>query len=251
MRAKLMWPHREMGDNEVKTEDEVKAEAVKSEVPEDDELKRVTLEILGKTKLEELTKKTVRRSVEKELGRDPPRARPACHPPSTVSGPTPAAACRTPAPPAGLRACAGARHLDRSCSIARLRLRYFAGAQLPCQRAPARCDGREGDLAWRAGNSRSRAMPLGRVAIKRRYRAVAQAVRYEHSKRPPSANCLVTRTFARDYRVAGGPTVAGPAVTGRQSVHGAAHGAVPGPHENAQFKIRMADRVPGGGSMRV
>ena len=92
MRAKHKWPHREMGDNEVKTEDEVKAEAVKSEVPEDDELKRVTLEILGKTKLEELTKKTVRRSVEKELGRDPPRARPACHPPSTVSGPTPLAA---------------------------------------------------------------------------------------------------------------------------------------------------------------
>ena len=89
----------------------------------------------------------------------------------------PAAACRAPSPPAGPRACAGTRHLDRSCSIARLRLRYFAGAQ--------------------------------------------QAV---------------TRTFAMEYRVAGGPTDADPAVTGRLSVCGDARGAVPGPHTNAQFK---------------
>ena len=54
-----------MGDNEVKTEDEVKAEAVKSEVPEDDELKRVTLEILGKT--EKKSRPTKRKKLAKAI----------------------------------------------------------------------------------------------------------------------------------------------------------------------------------------
>ncbi len=43
-------------------------EAVKGQIPDDEELKRVTHAILGKTFLKELTKKTVRRSMEKELG---------------------------------------------------------------------------------------------------------------------------------------------------------------------------------------
>ena len=155
----------EMGDNRVKTEDEVKTE----EVPDDDELKRVTLEILGKTKLEDLTKKTVRRSVEKELGRDPPSARPACHPPSTVSAPPHDAACHAPVLVACRPACV--RWHPKSGRFAQshvfLRLPYFARAQLPFPRAPARCHGRKGGLAWRAGNSGSRAMSLGRVAVKR------------------------------------------------------------------------------------
>ena len=63
-----------MSDQEVKvenendaTQSEVKSE-VKSEIPDDDELKRVLLEILGKADLEAITKKTVRRSLEGKLG---------------------------------------------------------------------------------------------------------------------------------------------------------------------------------------
>jgi rRNA maturation endonuclease Nob1 len=43
-------------------------EAVKGQIPDDEELKRVTLAILGKTSWKELSNKTVRRSMEKELG---------------------------------------------------------------------------------------------------------------------------------------------------------------------------------------
>ena len=70
-----------MADADVKTEQDegtvnVKSE-VKSEIPDDVELKRVTLKILGEAKLEEITKKTVRRSLEGALGLDPLP----CHPP--------------------------------------------------------------------------------------------------------------------------------------------------------------------------
>jgi len=68
-----------MDDAGVKTEQDdvtVKSE-VKSEIPDDVELKRVTLKILGEAKLEEITKKTVRRSLEGALGLDPLP----CHPP--------------------------------------------------------------------------------------------------------------------------------------------------------------------------
>jgi len=43
-------------------------EAVKGQIPDDEELKRVTHAILGKTSWKELSQKTVRRSMEKELG---------------------------------------------------------------------------------------------------------------------------------------------------------------------------------------
>jgi hypothetical protein len=43
-------------------------EAVKGQIPDDEELKRVTLAILGKTSWKELSKKSVSRSMEKELG---------------------------------------------------------------------------------------------------------------------------------------------------------------------------------------
>jgi len=173
-------PHKKMGDNDEKTEAEVKTEAAKSEAPPigDDELKRVTLEILGKTKLEELTKKTVRRCVEKELGHDPPaaRARVARRPPTSASR------CRLPRTiTTGRPACmrwhptSGPVLLNRTSSAA---LFCWSAAALPA----------------------------------------------------------VTRTFAMEYRVAGGPTDADPAVTGRLSVCGDARGAVPGPHTNAQFK---------------
>jgi len=46
---------------------EVKSE-VKGEIPNDAELERVTLEILGAADLELITKKTVRRSLETKLG---------------------------------------------------------------------------------------------------------------------------------------------------------------------------------------
>jgi len=67
-------------DVRVRDEDEYEEDAVEDEDEEvdddddndddddDEELKRVTLEVLGKANLEEITKKTVRRSVEKELG---------------------------------------------------------------------------------------------------------------------------------------------------------------------------------------
>ena len=52
-----------------KEETELSTEAVQSEIPDDDEFKRVTLAILGRTqKLKELAPKTVRRSIRKELG---------------------------------------------------------------------------------------------------------------------------------------------------------------------------------------
>ena len=67
-------------DVNVKTEQDegtvnVKSE-VKSDIPDDVELKRVTLKILGEAKLEEITKKTVRRSLEGALGLHPLP----CHP---------------------------------------------------------------------------------------------------------------------------------------------------------------------------
>ena len=69
-----------MADADVKTEQDegtvkVKSE-VKSEIPDDVELKRVTLKILGEAKLEEITKKTVRRSLERALGLNPLPCRP-------------------------------------------------------------------------------------------------------------------------------------------------------------------------------
>ena len=57
-----------MTDSEVKVETEESRPEVKGEVPSDDELKRVTLEILGQANLEEITKKEVRRSAESKLG---------------------------------------------------------------------------------------------------------------------------------------------------------------------------------------
>ena len=89
------------GDAEVKAEAEVKSKTGAGGIPDDEELKRVTLEVLGKANLEEITKKTVRRSVEKELGlaNHAPvpavrRARRApCHPPPAPGDRQPWHAC--------------------------------------------------------------------------------------------------------------------------------------------------------------
>jgi hypothetical protein len=53
--------------NLVQKSKKAETEAVKGEIPDDEELKCVTLAILGKTSWKELSKKTVRRSMEKEL----------------------------------------------------------------------------------------------------------------------------------------------------------------------------------------